>query len=367
MHRFLLIACLSTCVIVPAFAQDSCGFGSESPLDNLAKALTEAKSCVAAAAKMHHCAWGSSADTQLVPIVVEKCERTFFDKLAPSAKKSYVGEMQLCAYKYARQQGTMYISAAALCQMDVAVRYAADPVAASKLAPRASFDCAKAQSTLEKAICSDISLGHADIVLSRVYSELFRNSDHKDKIALVQSERQWLKRVPARCGLLAAPFSSKSLNCARNEFEVRFTALESCVEGVTDCLQDADAPTPGLSSPAPRASFDCEAPSSALDLSICADAELGQLDIQLAQAYREVKTILASTQQEALIDSERQWLHFVNEACPVEVVGGIPSVFERGCLRTAFRTRIVQLQGCPKKEPTERISCLNDFRVLENK
>lgn len=366
MHRFLLMACLSTCAIVPAFAQESCGFGSGSPLDNLAKALTEAKSCEVAAAKMHDCAWGSSADTQLAPIVVQKCERTFFNKLAATAKKSYADEMQLCAYEYAGQQGTMYMSAAALCQMDVAVRYAADPLAASKPAARASFDCTKAQTPLEKSVCSDISLGHADIVLSRVYSELLSNSDDKDKTALVQSERQWLKRVPARCGLLVPPFSAKSLSCARNEFEFRFTALESCVEGVTDCLRDADAPSPVLSSPTPRASFDCEVPATALEIAICADAELGHLDIELAQTYREAKTIV-SAQHKALIQSERQWLHFVSEACPVGAVGGIPSVFERGCLRTAFRTRITQLQGCPKKELKERISCLNDFHVLENK
>src|SRR5436305_1426051 len=142
------------------------------------------------------------------------------------------------------------MSAAALCQMDVAAHYAADPVAASKLAARASFDCAKAQTPLEKAICSDISLGYADIVLSRVSSGLLKNSDQTDKATFVPSERQWLR--------------------------------------------------------------------------------------------------------------------FVNGACPLAIVGGIPSVFERSCLRAAFQARIVQLQTCPQKRE-ERVSCLNDFHVLENK
>jgi len=129
------------------------------------------------------------------------------------------------------------MSAAALCQMDVAAHYAADPVAASKLAARASFDCAKAQTPLEKAICSDISLGYADIVLSRVYSGLLKNPDQTDKATFVPSERQWLQKVPAKCGLLAPPFSAKSLTCTRNEFEFRFTALDSCQESITDSCE----------------------------------------------------------------------------------------------------------------------------------
>ena len=64
MRRFILIAFLSMGAIIPARAQDSCGFGSEDAFDTLAKALTEAKLCAAAAAKMRDCAWGSSADTQ---------------------------------------------------------------------------------------------------------------------------------------------------------------------------------------------------------------------------------------------------------------------------------------------------------------
>ena len=129
------------------------------------------------------------------------------------------------------------MSAAALCQMDVAAHYAADPVAASKLAARASFDCAKAQTPLEKAICSDISLGYADIVLSRVYSGLLKNPDQTDKATFVPSERQWLQKVPAKCGLLAPPFSANSLTCTRNEFEFRFTALDSCQESITDSCE----------------------------------------------------------------------------------------------------------------------------------
>ncbi len=170
MRRLTLVVLFSIYASILACAQEPCQFASDDAFDQLANSLSHAKSCDEAAKKMWDCAWGSSADTQFAPIVIGKCEKTFFDKLSPTAKKRYEDEMQLCAYEYARQGGTMFMSEAALCQVDVAKEFAAHPAAARKLPSRASFDCHKAKKPLEKAICSDIRLGHADIVLSRVYA-----------------------------------------------------------------------------------------------------------------------------------------------------------------------------------------------------
>jgi len=367
MRRLVLVAFLSIWANILTCAQEPCKYGSEDAFDASAKALSDAKSCGEAVAKMHDCAWGSSADTELAPIVISKCKKTFFDKLSPSAQERYGQEMQLCAYEYARQQGTMYMSAAALCQVDVAAHFAADPAAAGQPAARASFDCDKAQTLLETAICSDTRLGRADIVLSRVYAGLLKSSDVKDKPALVQSEKQWLKSIPAKCALSPTPLSEKSLNCVRNEFELRFTALNSCEDGIADCLREADDQATEASAPTPRASFDCQAPETALEIVICADVELGQTDIKLAKAYHDADTAMAAAQHKDLVDSERQWLHFVSGTCPLGAVGGIPPVLTRACVRSAFETRIAQLQTCPHKEPQERKPCLNDFQVLEKK
>ncbi len=210
------------------------------------------------------------------------------------------------------------MSYAALCQVDVAAHFAADPLAASQPAPRASFDCANAKSPLEIAICSDISFGHADIVLSRVYTLLRQSRFDKkeDRGALTQSEKRWLLSVPAKCGLSATPASQKSLNCLRNEFELRFTDLDSCADS-PDCGRSSfeaadDHPVAAESASNARASFDCEAPSRPLELVICADAELGQSDIKLAQAYRDAGTTMTGVQHKQLIDSERQWLRYVS-------------------------------------------------------
>jgi uncharacterized protein len=369
MRHLVLVALLSILANIPTCAQEPCKYGSENPFDAMAKDLSQTKTCSAAAAKMRDCAWGSSADTQLAPIVIEKCEKTFFPKLSPAARKRYADEMQLCAYEYAGQEGTMYMSAAALCQVDVAARFAADPAAAIKDSLRASFDCEKAQTPLEKAICSDIRLGHADVVLSRVYAGVLNNSNKEERSALIQSEKQWLQNIPTTCGLSDAPFSQKSINCVRDKLESRFGMLGSCQEIVSDCLQsladDAMRPHNVPSAPTQRASFDCEAPSSALEIVICADAELGHTDIELAQAYHEADAAMGTAQHKDLVDSERQWLRFISGTCPLGVVGGIPSVLARSCVRTAFQTRIEQLQTCQQKKLQERVPCLNDFHLSE--
>jgi uncharacterized protein len=371
MRHLVLVAFFSIWANILVCAQEPCKYASEDAFDALAKALSQAKSCGAAAAKMRDCAWGSSADTQLAPIVIAKCEKTFFRSLSPAAQKRYEDEMQLCAYEYARQEGTMYMSAAALCQVDVATHFATDPAAARQPVARASFNCGKAQTPLEIAICSDIRIGHADIVLARVYDGKLKSSDKEDRSALIQSEKQWLQSIPAKCNLSVIPLALGSLDCVRNEFELRFTALDSCEDKIADCLQSSvdagDHATVAVSVPKPRASFDCEAPSTALEIVICADADLGQTDINLAQAYQDADTVMIAAQHKDLIDSERQWLRFVRGTCPLGAVGGIPPVLTRSCIRTAFQTRIVQLQTCPQKEPQARIPCLNDFHLSEKK
>jgi uncharacterized protein len=371
MRILALLAFLTMWANISAHAQEPCNYGSDDPFKAMAKDLSQATSCAAAAAKMSDCAWGSSADTQLAPIVVAKCEKTFYRKLSPAAQKRYADEMQSCAYEYAQQEGTIYMSAAALCQVDIAARYAADPVAAGERPLRASFDCAKAKTPLEIAICSDKSLGLADIVLWRSYSGWLKNSNKQERAALIQSEKEWLQTVTPECGLSPTPASPKSIECIRSKFEDRFLALDSCSDGITDCLRriadGAEMPHVVPSLPTKRASFDCDAPSSALEIVICADADLGQTDIELAQTYRDASAVMYPMQRKELIASERKWLRFVSQSCPLGAVGGIPPVLARACVSTAFQTRIAQLRTCPQKKEQERISCLNEFHLEQAK
>ena len=365
--RWQLIALVFVLFALSAVGQESCPSGEDGG-DKLAMELSKAKTCKTAAAKLENCAWGSSADAGFAPIVIEKCEKSFLPKLSKQAQDRYMEEMQLCAYRFSRQQGTMYISAAALCQVDVAVGIEKDLASSDHPMARASFDCNRAHAPLETAICSDTKLGHADIVLGRVYASALKSAPNEVKTALIQDEKQWLKSIPEKCGLATRAISQKALDCVRNEFESRFTNLDMCgEEGVSiNCLHTPDdsGDQPSYDS-APRASFNCEAPSTALEIVICADAELGKADIKLAEVYRLAGSNLAEAQRKHLIESEREWLHFVNKTCPLGAVGGIPPIMTRSCVRTAFETRINQLVACPEKKAEEQLPCLTDFQLFE--
>lgn len=376
--RILQLSALAICTLLfsaSALAQDACpfGFGGEKNFDALAKALSNAKSCQEAVRTLHECMWGSSADTQFAAIVVEKCEKAFFPKLSKAAKANYEEEMQLCPYEFAKQQGTMYISAAALCQVDVAARIAADPALAAKPLPRATFDCSKTQSPLEKAICSDTRLGHADIVLGRVYKRVLTSLKGNQATELVASERKWLAQVALNCHSNQARLNLAEKNCVAVEFEDRFTDLDSCEDaeddqGMAKCLAESaatrDQEVNGEPEGGRRASFDCEKPKSALEIAICADASLGEEDIKVAESYKKSLALLPSTERPKLIGTQRQWLKYVQSVCPMGVVGGIPDILTRSCIRTAFQTRNGQFEECDQKPEVERANCLNSFKLF---
>jgi uncharacterized protein len=251
MLAFLFIAASAA---VPA--QIACGSPTDETAAVLDKLLINDPTCAAAHARLQACAWGSTADDQFAAIVILKCEQTFFPSLSAQGKSRYIEERQLCAYEFARQEGTLYISDAALCSANVAANFNAHPELALQPIPRASFDCGKAAAPLEKAICSDPKLGRADIVLARAYAAALKEAYTRDRSALIASERKWLKSIPAKCKLSASPPSTATLDCIRNAFELRFTGLDGCgvsEEGsacaaiIDDTPDDATPP----SSPAP--------------------------------------------------------------------------------------------------------------------
>jgi uncharacterized protein len=225
----------------PGMAQQGCGANSPERVDAMEQAIEQAKSCTAAAAVWRKCPFGASGDLALTASIIDKCEKSFLNQLPPAGKKRYDEEMQLCNYQYSQQEGTLWMSKAAGCQVDVAEHFAANPVLATRPASRASFDCEQARSVLEKAICSDIRLGHADIVLSRVFREAL-NRNRKNRLALLEDDNKWRQSLQAKCGLasslsLSLALREDSLNCVRKEFEDRFTAFNWCLEGIegNDC------------------------------------------------------------------------------------------------------------------------------------
>ena len=67
-------------------------------------------------------------------------------------------------------------------------------------APVASFDCAKAASATEKAICSDVALGRLDRTLSDTYTQVVAFAgEEADKTKIRDAQRQWIVERDA-CG-----------------------------------------------------------------------------------------------------------------------------------------------------------------------
>jgi len=219
-----------------------CQFGGAEALDHDAKLISDAPTCSAADDKLHDCQWGSTADTRLAPIVIEKCEKIFLNKLSPSGKANYQHGQHLCAYEYAGQEGTLFISEKVVCEADVAEDFATHPGRTNLPIPRASFDCARARTPLEKAVCSDRALGDADIVLNRVYEGLLASATSAERPVVIRQQKGWLHQAIVKCGANTDPLPASSRDCIRMAFEDRFADLDGCaVGGVSECLNQTAA------------------------------------------------------------------------------------------------------------------------------
>jgi hypothetical protein len=114
-----LVASLS-----PAFALD-CPVKDHDPtfIDRVGQAIKSAKSCGEGAEIAEACAFGASGDTAIAPVAERKCGLDFWQKLKPAERQVYNGLQAKCEAKYRDMDGTMYISAAAFCKLDVARLY----------------------------------------------------------------------------------------------------------------------------------------------------------------------------------------------------------------------------------------------------
>ncbi|HEY4011292.1 MAG TPA: hypothetical protein VGM11_14150 [Acidobacteriaceae bacterium] len=371
MRWLVFLVLLVACGTAALSAQDECAFGGDNAFNDLLTALHSASSCHAAVDQLHRCEWGSSADTQFAPVVISKCEKSFLSKLPRPAEERYIEEMQLCAYEESRADGTLAMSEAAMCQVDVAAQYDAHPENAHDQPLRASFDCSAANSPLQRATCSHTALGHAEIVLSRVYDGVLKSIPLADRPALIQDEKDWLAMVPQKCGLNLSSASDRSINCARNEFELRFTALDDCEpdgpdpQSILACILESSRSWTAAPVYTPLASFDCEKPSDGVEFVVCDDSDLGQLDLKLAAVYHDTYDLLPPTQHVPLASSQQRWHNFVARSCPLGVIGGIPAPIARGCIRDLYQKRVAQLQSCARKESSQAVPCLNHFLGLD--
>jgi uncharacterized protein YecT (DUF1311 family) len=221
-----------------ARAQQPCEFFSDQAREHFTSALQAAPSCKEAAALFDKCRWGSSADINFGSIVMDKCNKELLPQLSDAGKANYQHELSLCSYEFAKQQGTIFISEEMSCQVRAATDFDATPEIANQPPARAGFDCAKTQTAIEQAICSDPKLGDADIVLSRALHSAMSALHRPQQRALADQEMQWFQEVQTKCALGPDEVPPPARDCMRRQFEQRFRELDSCSVGETAaCLK----------------------------------------------------------------------------------------------------------------------------------
>ncbi len=95
------------------------------------------------------------------------------------------------------------------------------------IAPAQAFDCAKAQSTVEKAICADQKLKAADDTMAAAYATLRDALNGADRKNLAASQRKWLKTREDNCGYQQG---SELSSCILGETDERRLLLAAAPE-----------------------------------------------------------------------------------------------------------------------------------------
>ncbi|MBX3157141.1 MAG: hypothetical protein KF773_14290 [Deltaproteobacteria bacterium] len=116
--RTLLI--ISLLAMSSAAAADSCPVKNTGStfLTDLVKEIGKAKTCDGAASLAEKCALGASGDAVIAGAAVDVCKKDFAKSKDDTALHDKLAKR--CGAKYEKMQGTMYVSMAAFCALDVA-------------------------------------------------------------------------------------------------------------------------------------------------------------------------------------------------------------------------------------------------------
>jgi uncharacterized protein YecT (DUF1311 family) len=238
MHRFMTAVFVGGFLLFSgalAAAQEGCPKNSLpiSPDD-----LQTAPTCAAAHALHLFCNYGATGDRGLTTIVVGKCEAVFLKKLTPDQKRHYNARVKDCGVKaeraYRNDGGTMALAEGAFCEEKAAADFARDVTnAASPPTVKASFDCRKAETLLELAICSSDKTGAADIELSKAYRAASQPAAPDVRQMLKESELGWLDYAVSAC-LEISSMNEKQKTCVQKVFAERAALIPRCMAKAGD-------------------------------------------------------------------------------------------------------------------------------------
>ena len=177
---------------------------------------------------------------------------------------------------------------------------------------RPSFDCSRASSAVEAAICANPQLAALDQRLSQVYAGARARLGTAGRRRLGAAQRAWIRERNS-CG--------GDHFCIGQYYQQRLAEL----------TRGGGGGSGGASSVRP--SFDCRKAGSSTERAICANSELAALDRDLSRIYSNLRGRLSSRRKRALSRAQRDWVGSRNRC------GGNP-----GCIADAYRFRIRQLR-----------------------
>ncbi|WP_439816238.1 lysozyme inhibitor LprI family protein [Zavarzinia sp. CC-PAN008] len=128
-------------------------------------------------------------------------------------------------------------------------------LAAPAQAEGPSFDCAKAQTPVEKLICGDDTLGDLDGQMGEAYRQARTAASPERKAALLREQRAWARERDARCGVTVQSLGeigtrSGVVQCLTEQTYWRVQALRTTADAAPAPAPQADAAEPTGAEPA---------------------------------------------------------------------------------------------------------------------
>ncbi len=178
---------------------------------------------------------------------------------------------------------------------------------------RPSFDCRQRHSDAEVTICNNPVLSLLDNQLNQAYIQSLRSINEGRRKELVYSQRQWI---------------AGALSCSTDA-----ACLTAKYQQQLQRLRPSFLPAAPASAPQGKPSFDCATPSTPVEVAICGNPELAQLDQEVDKLYAQKLQTANPIARQVILHAQRNWLRN-REAC----ASSVP------CLKVQYQAAIQHLQ-----------------------
>ncbi|MCB1405578.1 MAG: DUF1311 domain-containing protein [Rhodobacteraceae bacterium] len=191
-----------------------------------------------------------------------------------------------------------------------------------------SFDCGRASTATEHAICRSSTLSRLDSEMAAIYTAQRRSRSEAQRAQLSREQGAWLRERNA-CG--------GNTGCLDRAMRDRIATLGGA---------SRQAPRPPAASP----SFSCSGSLNSSERAICDVPELARLDWALHDAYQRARSRQSSSGQRVLRDQQLAWLRSRNR-CGADAGCLARAMIERSA---ALEPQTVSRQPTARTQPTTR-------------